>query len=95
MSNAAETRLGAVNTIANKNRPNRRNIMTMKRPPAGCQERRRVGETPRVRRVANTSESHCRRRRRPTEKQRCKLERPIEGINDVTSDDPVSPLCVQ
>jgi hypothetical protein len=44
--------------------------------------------------VANTSESHC-RRRRPTEKQRCKLERPIEGINDVTSDDPVSPLCMQ
>lgn len=49
MSNAAETRLGAVNTIANKNRPPRRNIMTMKRPPAGCQEHRRVGEEPRVR----------------------------------------------
>jgi len=50
MLNAAETRLGAVNTIANRNRPRRRNIMTMKRPPAGCQERRRVGEAPRVRR---------------------------------------------
>jgi hypothetical protein len=50
MLNAAETRLGAVNTIANKNRPPRRNILTMKRPPAGCQERRGVGEAPRVRR---------------------------------------------
>jgi hypothetical protein len=48
MLNAAETRLGAVNTIANKNRSPRRNIMTMRRPPAGCQERRRVGEAPRV-----------------------------------------------